>query len=286
MKFICSTFLILQSSFLIAFQENHVAFDIGTGKIKCQVVQIVDGRIISLHHQSEQIGQSLLDDQKRITIEGKDRILSILQNLKSAIEFYNPVKYTAIATELFRVALNGQEVASEISKLLELEIAIITPEEEGILGFLTVIEEWKLDPENTIVLDIGSGSFQITCKVKDQYFSFSLPFGRFPTNQLFKNNDLYPLQAALKSINPEMIDKIQNPNSHMIGIGAHPKKILKSKTLYELKDVNSALQAISDSTFDHTDLILVKSIMEYLRIKEIHYLGTKAGNTTGIFKQN
>lgn len=283
MKTFFSLFLILQTSFLVAIQGPQVAFDIGTGKIKMQIVQITDGRIKSLYHQSEQIGKPVLDDHNKISIEGKDRILTILKTLKSASQFYKPVKCSSIATELFRVALNGQEVASEISELLEMDIKIISPEEEGILGFLTVVEEWKLDPENSIVLDIGSGSFQITCKTPGQYLSFSLPFGRYPTNDLFRKNDLSPLKTALESISPEMINKIENNNACLIGIGAHPKKILKAKTHYNLIDVNIALQTTSDSNFDHTDLILVKCIMEGLKINEIHYLGTKAGNTTGMF---
>lgn len=283
MKTFFSLFLILQTSFLIANQGPEVAFDIGTGKIKMQIVQVTYGRIKSLYHQSQQIGKPVLDDQNKISIEGKDRILTILKTLKSASECYQPVKYTAIATELFRVALNGQEIASEISKLMEMDVKIISPEVEGILGFLTVIEEWKLDPENAIVLDIGSGSFQITCKIHDQYLSFSLPFGRFPTNDLFNTKDLSPLKIALNSVSPEIINKIQDGNACLIGIGAHPKKILISKTHYNLDDVNTALKTSLDSNFDHTDLILVKCIMEGLKINQIHYLGTKAGNTTGMF---
>ncbi|MBS0652375.1 MAG: hypothetical protein JSR39_02485 [Verrucomicrobia bacterium] len=277
--------LLLQTGAL-ASSEISAAFDIGTGKIKMQVARVSEGHFEPLYCKAEQISPSnepIVDQEGMITWEGQERIVSVLKSLKAAGEEYGPTKCQAIATELFRTAKNGPEVAENISALLDVEIKIISPEEEGILSFLTIVEETGLDPEEIVVLDIGSGSFQITCKLEDQFLVYGAPYGRNPTYALVKNNEISVLKSALGGIDPRIIKKIQDCKNSVIGIGAHPKHILKSKTDYDEKDLDEALLANADVDIDHTDLLLVKTIMESLSISHIKYKYVRAGNTSGMF---
>ncbi len=277
--------ILLQAS-IHGSSEIRAAFDIGTGKIKMQIAKIDEQQIESLYCQSEQISLSnvsILNQDGLITEEGQEGIVTILKSLKSLGESYGSTKYEAIATELFRKALNGQEIATKISALLGIDIKVVSPEEEGILSFLTIIQEARLDPKDIVVLDIGSGSFQITCKNEDEFIVYSAPFGRLPTRELVKNNQLSNLEIAISSIDPRIAKKIIDCKGNVIGIGAHPKCILTLKTSYDKNDLKAALQASSETDLNYSDLLLIKTIMEALSIIQVKYMGGRAGNTTGVF---
>lgn len=169
------------------------------------------------------------------------------------------------------------------SALLNIEVKIISPEEEGILSFFTVVHEANLNPEAIVVLDIGSGSFQITCKEGDQFLVYSAPFGRIPAHMLVKSDQLTILKTALSSIDPRILRKIRDCKNGVIGIGAHPKHILQSQTIYDKNALKAALLSSVEVDINHTDLLLVKTIMESLSIEQIEYKAARAGNTSGIF---
>lgn len=269
-----------------SFSEIRSIFDIGTGKIKMQIARVNKEQIEPLYCYAEQISlghESILNNEGIITKDGENKIVSVLQSLKLLGESYGSTRFQAIATELFRKATNGKEIIKNISNLLDIEITIISPEEEGILSFLTIVQEANLDPEKIVVLDIGSGSFQITCKKGEQFLVYSVPFGRFATHQLVKNNDLSKLEIALSNIDPYITKKIQFCKNIIIGIGAHPKHILKLKTIYNKNDLAIALQIHPSGDLNYSDLLLVKTIMESLSIIEIKYLSSLAGNTSGLF---
>ncbi len=278
--------LLFQSFSVYATPVIRSAFDIGTGKIKMQVARVSKDRIDTLYCQTEQISHLhalFINQAGEITQEGQDQIVSILKSLKSIGESYGSVQFDAVATELFRAAPNGREIAKNVSALLNMEIKVISPEEEGILGFLTIIQEANLNPEEIVVLDIGSGSFQITCKKRDKFLVYSAAFGRIPTYMLVKNDQLSSLKTALSNIDPEILRKIRDDKNSVIGIGAHPKHILKTQTIYNKNDLKEALLSHAEVDIDHTDLVLVKTIMESLSITQIKYMGVRAGNTSGIF---
>lgn len=271
---------------LHATSEICQAFDIGTGKIKMQVARIDENHIESLCFYSESISlhnHSLINREEMITPEGEKKIVEVLQSLKMQGERYTPTKCEGIATELFRRARNGQEVAERISKQLNIKIEVVSPRKEGILSFLTVTEEAKLNPDDIVVLDIGSGSFQITCKKEDQFLVYSVPAGRVVAHEFVKNNKSSDLSARLLSIDPDIIKKIQECKHRVIGIGAHPKEAIKFKTTYTKSELEESLKASTKKDLDYSDLILAKTIMETFGIEQVDYRWGRAGNTSGLF---
>lgn len=271
---------------LFGASQLRAAFDIGTGKIKMQIGWVYEDHIEALYCQAEPISllnASILSKEGKITSEGEERIVEVLQSLQSEAKKYGASKFDAVATELFRSAVNGQEVAERLSALTHIPIRIISSEEEGILSFLTIVEEAKLNPEETVVLDVGSGSFQISCKEGDRFLVFSAPFGRMATYSLVKTGRLEMLQTALNCIDPRILKKIQDCKHVVMGIGAHPKHILESKTIYNQRDLNCALETCVDEDINYTDLLLMKMIMESFSIRTIDYRAARAGNTSGIF---
>jgi exopolyphosphatase/pppGpp-phosphohydrolase len=283
MQRVIFVFALFYSTILNGDPQIRSVIDIGTGKIKMQTAKIQEDRIESIYCQSELIHfpvKELLSEHGLISQEGENEIIASLEVLKELSLRYGSTDIQAIATELFRKASNGLEVAKKISDRLDMDVKIISQKEEGILSFLTVVQETSLDPEKIVVLDIGSGSFQITCKTDSDYCVYSAPFGRIPTHELVVNNQLNLLREELRKIDPQILKKIQECDGVLHGIGAHPKQILKTKMVYDCDDLKIAVNSSSEQD---SDLLLVQTIFEELSIKKICYRPALAGNTSGVF---
>lgn len=264
--------------------EIQCVFDVGSGKIKMQVAKVFDDRIEPLCCDALFIAdfqKPLLDEQGMISKEREEKIFTALRALRQEAAPFGASKSWAFATELFRLAKNGSEVAQKISEELGIDFRIISVQEEGMLSFLTVVEETKTSAEDLIVLDIGGGSLQITCRENNEFLVYSAPLGRIPTYQLMKNNQLSLLQEAFSSIDEEIVRKIQNHQGLVVGVGAHPKKILEFSKGYNRSDVQKALLLHKEEDMHRSDLLLVDALMESLNIERIEYKTSRAGNTSG-----
>lgn len=151
-------------------------FDIGSGSVKLECTQrLPSGQLYTL--RSEQMEVLLGEDLKKDT--GQKRLLSEEIRLKSAKAFEHlrdiaidigATRYRAIATEVFRDALNGAEHLESLEQLaapLVGEIRLISQDTEGFLGYrtgLAVAPDLIPDDNDILVWDSGGASFQITGK--------------------------------------------------------------------------------------------------------------------------
>lgn len=154
--------------------EVRYVFDIGsssTKSISCivntqsnKIVKVLDTIAIPMPYQSfiTSSGQNIL------TQEAMD---AGIESIKKILDYYqiNPTNYNTkcagIATAWARNATNSTEYLKYIKSSLGLDITCVSQQEEGELGFRSVIansEDPKVQPNNIIVLDIGGGSFQLS----------------------------------------------------------------------------------------------------------------------------
>lgn len=70
-------------------------------------------------------------------------------------------QFSAIATEVFRKAKNGEEYLEAV-RSLGIHIQLLNQELEAELGFHSVVSVGRLDPAVCRVWDSGGASFQIT----------------------------------------------------------------------------------------------------------------------------
>lgn len=97
--------------------------------------------------------------------EYKAKVHEDLANLNLNLK---PKEY-GVATAAFRNANNGQIFCDKISQALEIDLKVITQDEEGELGYLgAIVVKQAENPidfnSNPVVWDIGGGSLQVTCQ--------------------------------------------------------------------------------------------------------------------------
>lgn len=151
---------------------RRAAFDIGSGATKLIVADVglgITSVISNVYFGQERpcaYGADWLrssDGSLSISVQNEGR--KTFSDLKKIAEDLGAKSFTAIATEVFRKASNGQEYINGLSHEMGVPIRIVTQEEEAQLGYATGLALKQVnDPTNSscLVWDSGGASFQIT----------------------------------------------------------------------------------------------------------------------------
>lgn len=152
---------------------RRVAFDMGGGSIRVVVadVDLKTKKIEKLFSARIPIPFRLdlakNSQTNEFSLEIQKIAFKAMQTLKEAVSQYKPQQFSATATEAFRIADNGWQLLQTITEDTSIPIEIIDQREEGRLGFLSAIIFTSSNPENTVVIDLGTGSAQITAQNAD-----------------------------------------------------------------------------------------------------------------------
>jgi exopolyphosphatase/guanosine-5'-triphosphate,3'-diphosphate pyrophosphatase len=221
-------------------------------------------------------------------------ILKLLQAYKLLMELHQVEDYMLLATSAMRDAQNGKEIARRVKKELDLDLQIISGDQESEIvnkGLLRII-----DDKNYLHIDVGGGSTEITL------FSQKKPI-------VSKSFEVGSVRLLEKTVSGEMWKAMQHwveknvkdvvPKLTAVGIGGNINKILelskkKSKSL-TIKEIEEVVQKISKYSLeelvnelelnpDRADIIVPAtnvylSVMKWAKIKEILVpgLGLKDG---------
>ncbi|MBI3887612.1 hypothetical protein HY310_00915 [Candidatus Microgenomates bacterium] len=133
--------------------------DIGTLKVKCQVVEVGKRGGLKTLHQSNTL--TILGHGKEATIEE-------LKLCKKLFEKFKVTKLRVVSTHALReMGEGGKKLASEIKNKVGFDVEIISAKEEAELFFKAVLSDFETDEDFTII-DVGGGSVQILIGNKNQ----------------------------------------------------------------------------------------------------------------------
>jgi exopolyphosphatase/guanosine-5'-triphosphate,3'-diphosphate pyrophosphatase len=102
---------------------------------------------------------------------------------------FNCRKHIAVATNAFRAAGNGREIAEEIRVKFNLNIKIVSGEEEARLSYLGAVSGFKEKRKNAVI-DIGGGSTELIFGEGNEIeFKKSFPAGVVSLTEKYFKND-------------------------------------------------------------------------------------------------
>lgn len=306
---------------------RRAAFDIGSGQIKIQIsdVDLTDNKIVNVlfidtAHVAlrEDLTKSL---EGRFSSEIQNKTVEAISSLLQKSKPFQPEAYHAIATEPFRLAKNGTDLAERIEKETGLTVTIVTQEEEGVLGFISAVSEMSIDLDKAVVWDFGGGSFQITTKCCDHYSVYLGRFGKYPMKntllkiqgkdptQTFSPNPISKSEAhqaiiwikdTIVDVPYELTQKLNQHDTIVLGVGINPLwgmqncKTYDSKRIFEELDRrldldDDAIRVMDSISVDRKDaaayivsnLILSYGVMEAFQIHQVQYVGTQGANAIG-----
>ena len=136
------------------------SIDIGTNTVRLLILETKpDGNLrkVSQVRAITRLGKGM-DTEKKLLGDRMDETISVLTNFRDECRKFEPLTIRAVATSAVREASNQKDFISRAKKEADLEIKVISWEEEADLTVQGVL--WKLPNigKDILVFDIGGGS--------------------------------------------------------------------------------------------------------------------------------
>ena len=137
------------------------AIDCGSNSTRLLISTVENGNLENLHkeHQVTRLSDNI-DKTGAISDDSKKRFFKVLRKYMRKIEEYKVQEVFCIGTAVFRNSKNSDEVIDEVKKRFNLEIKMISGEEEGLLTSLGVQSSFE-NLENYLIVDIGGQSTEL-----------------------------------------------------------------------------------------------------------------------------
>jgi exopolyphosphatase/guanosine-5'-triphosphate,3'-diphosphate pyrophosphatase len=144
------------------------ALDCGSNSTRLLISTVENGTLENLYkeHQVTRLSDSI-DKTGRISDDSKKRFFKVLRKYMRKIEEYEVQEVFCIGTAVFRNSKNSDEIIDEVKKRFNLDIKIISGEEEGLLTSLGVQSSFK-NLQNYLIVDIGGQSTELISDIENK----------------------------------------------------------------------------------------------------------------------
>lgn len=197
------------------------SIDLGSNSTRLLIADITDGTISSIHkeHKVTRMGDNLTKS-KNISKESIKRVLKALTQYFKTIDINGVENVQIVGTAALRDAENSEEVIMQIQKKFDVEIDIVSGEEEGVLTSLGVLHSLE-DIQDFLIVDIGGRSTEFIYDKNNKIISNSLDIGVVSLSELFFS-ELPPSNESIKSatdvIDRTLLDLSDFENRSFIGV--------------------------------------------------------------------
>ncbi|MFF5262703.1 Ppx/GppA family phosphatase [Actinomadura viridis] len=154
--------------------------DVGSNTVHLLVVDAHRGArpLPAFSHKAELQLAAHLEDGDRLSDEGERLLHDFVDEALQVAEDKGVEDLVAFATSAVRDAANGEEILQRLRDRAEVDIAVLSGEEEARLTFLAVRRWFGWSSGRLLVVDIGGGSLEIATGIdEDPDVALSLPLG-------------------------------------------------------------------------------------------------------------
>ena len=154
---------------------------------------------------------------KKISSETEQKLLKSIMKLKDKADKKDVKIITGVATSAMRTASNGHKICKKIRKKTDIEIKILSGNEEAQLLNFFNYKDFKKD--ETLVVDIGGGSTELFHHGNGKLLAKSFPLGAV---RILEGKDSPKHWDNLK----EWLTKIPSENiKNIVGVGGNARLI-------------------------------------------------------------
>ncbi len=195
--------------------------DCGSNSTRLLISEVNNGEIKKLYktHHVTKTSEGL-EDCKKISIDAKKRLFKILRNYLKVIQRYEASQVLCIGTAVFRDAENSEEIIKEIKQKFDINLRVISGEEEGHLTSVGILSTSVLN-DNFLIIDIGGRSTELIYDNREKINVDSINLGVVSLNEIFLNQN--PItsnseELAIKFINNNFKSAEKFSNRELIGV--------------------------------------------------------------------
>ncbi len=208
--------------------------DLGSNSARLVIVRINNNtshHLIYTQKTSLRLGQKI-NDNKEITEDAIKETIEAVKKFSHMCKLFQTTKIFAVATAAIRSAKNGPEIIKRINAACDVNIKIISGENEAYYGYLGVIN--TIDEKDAILFDLGGGSLEIVL-IKDRKPKHLLSIetgatnmtGKFNTQNQMSSKTFRELTTYVDQKLKKSLPWLKNSNLPIIGIGGTARTIAK-----------------------------------------------------------
>ena len=210
--------------------------DVGSNTIHLQVVDTHPGARPNptFNHKEELRLTEYLTEENNISDEG---IAALRLAIKNAIAHSKSVKTEELlpfATSALREANNGTEIIAAINKDFEIDLQVLTGEEEAKLTFLAARRWFGWSSGRLLVIDIGGGSLEIASGIDESpEVAVTLPLGASRLTKSHLQGDPFSAKSV-RSLRDYIETQLESVLPTLVRHEDSDRAIATSKTLRTL----------------------------------------------------
>lgn len=155
----------------------YAVIDIGSNTVRLSVYKVEDDKVTNLFNEKEQASLRSFVSDGVLSEKGIDRLVETLSGFKEIVDNFGDIdELHPFATATIRDAANRTEILDRVKSELDLDIEIISGEEEAKLAFIGASS--SVDVDRGVLTDIGGGSSEVVIIDQAKVIkSTSLPIG-------------------------------------------------------------------------------------------------------------
>nr|WP_121271320.1 exopolyphosphatase [Pedobacter schmidteae] len=205
--------------------------DLGTNTFHLIIANLLDTEIEVLYKTNEpvQLGQGKINDHLIIP-EAFERGIHTLKNFKREIDKYQVDVVKAIATSAIRSAANGADFVNAAKKEADIEIEVVSGDEEAVYIF-SGVKATEVITDTSLIMDIGGGSTEfILCNTDNILWKKSYNIGAARLMQAYFQSD--PLSITDQT---NIVSKLDETLADLKAACAlhHPQQLIGSAGAFE-----------------------------------------------------
>jgi exopolyphosphatase/guanosine-5'-triphosphate,3'-diphosphate pyrophosphatase len=139
------------------------AIDVGSNSVRLVVAEVLPSggyRVLDEERENTRLAASMVATGE-LSPAAVETTINALRRFQSISTGYGVGRISAIATSAVRDAENGPEFCQRIHSELDLDVEVISSDEEARLAFLSVQRAFDVSGREVAVADIGGGSTEI-----------------------------------------------------------------------------------------------------------------------------
>lgn len=194
----------------------YAVIDIGSNTVRLSVYKVVGQKVSNLFNEKEQASLRSFVKDGVVSEKGIQRLIDVLRMFKNVVDNFEDIdEVHPFATATIRDAANRVEILSRVKEELDLDIEILSGEDEAKLAFIGASS--SIEVSRGILTDIGGGSSEIV--IIDQ-------------NKVIKSTSLSI--GSLSAFN-DYVDQLFMTTAEKKSIDSDMKKMLEEKKFYREK---------------------------------------------------
>lgn len=210
--------------------------DVGSNTVHLQVVDTHPGArpIPTFNYKEELRLTEFLQADNTINDEGIQTLRALIKKAVTQAEIVKVQELLPFATSALREADNGSAIISDINKDFNIDLQVLSGEEEAKLTFLAARRWFGWSSGRLLVIDIGGGSLEIAVGVDEApEVAVSLPLGAARLTQNFLIGDPFT-EKSIRNLRDHIEEQLDSILPALVHHQDTDRAIATSKTLRTL----------------------------------------------------